>query len=148
MSIFDEQTLAIFLKLVLAAALGIFIGFERWQRGKAAGMRTFSLVSLGSALFTILSVEGFQNLNFGVIDPARLAANVILGIGFLGAGMIFLKNGSIQGLTTAAGIWVSAGLGMAIALDFYSVAIFTTVLVLLIFRALRGLESRLPDLKE
>ena len=103
------------LRLVLACVLGGIIGYERQSRHKSAGLRTNMLVCLGSCLVMVLSqeiylrVEGHTNA-----DPARLAAQVVSGIGFLGAGIIFVRNRSITGLTTAAGIWTTAGIGMAI----------------------------------
>src|SRR3989344_4414604 len=87
-------------KLALAAFLGALIGFERWFRAKPAGIRTHALVALGSALFTVLSVTGFG----GFADPSRIASQVVVGVGFIGAGIIFLRGTSVQGLTTAAGV--------------------------------------------
>jgi putative Mg2+ transporter-C (MgtC) family protein len=141
---FDE--LRIFGQLLLAALLGMGIGIEREVTHKAAGMRTHSLVSLGAALFTILSVEGFrQFVGTSSADPTRVAAQVVLGVGFLGAGLIILREGRVRGLTTAAGIWVAAAIGMAIGVRFYSIAIFTAVLTCVIVGVLRWLnvEKRL-----
>ncbi|MDP1629196.1 MAG: MgtC/SapB family protein [bacterium] len=138
--------LRIFGQLLLAAILGIGIGIEREVTHKAAGMRTHGLVSLGAALFTILSIEGFRQF-FGTtsIDPTRVAAQVVLGVGFLGAGLIILREGRVRGLTTAAGIWVAAAIGMAVGVRFYSIAIFTAVLTCIIVGVLRWLnvEKRL-----
>jgi putative Mg2+ transporter-C (MgtC) family protein len=138
--------LRIFGQLLLAAILGIGIGIEREVTHKAAGMRTHGLVSLGAALFTILSIEGFRQF-FGTtsIDPTRVAAQVVLGVGFLGAGLIVLREGRVRGLTTAAGIWVAAAIGMAVGVRFYSIAIFTAVLTCIIVGVLRWLnvEKRL-----
>lgn len=140
----NDYNLILFFELILAAVLGMIIGFERWQKGKAAGMRTFALVSLGSALFTILSTEGFKNLGVD-FDPSRIAANIVVGVGFLGAGMIFLSGGEVRGLTTAAGLWVAASLGMAVGLGFYGLALSATALVFIILRALRSVESNLAE---
>lgn len=123
--------------------LGLFIGLEREYKGKAAGMRTYALVSLGAALFTILSVGAFQQFGGGVQDPARVAAQVVVGIGFLGAGLIFVQRGSVHGLTTAAGLWAVAAVGMAVGVQMYSVAVFTAVLILVILWALRKVEKRI-----
>ena len=113
-------------KLALAAFLGALIGFERWYRAKPAGIRTHALVALGSALFTVLSVTGFG----GFADPSRIASQVVVGVGFIGAGIIFLRGTSVQGLTTAAGVWVSAAIGMAVGLGFYQVGVYAAALVL------------------
>ena len=133
----EGETLRMFFQIGLAAALGLFVGLEREYKRKAAGMRTYALVSLGAALFTILSVEGFQQFGNGVQDPARVAAQVVVGIGFLGAGLIFIQQGGVQGLTTAAGLWAIAAVGMAVGVQLYSLAIFTSVLILLILWILK-----------
>ncbi len=143
----------IFGQLFLAALLGMGIGIEREVTHKAAGMRTHSLVSLGAALFTILSIEGFkQFIGTTSIDPTRVAAQVVLGVGFLGAGLIVLREGRVRGLTTAAGIWVAAAIGMAVGVRFYSVAIFAVILTCIIVGVLRWLNIekrlRLHDLPE
>ena len=118
------------LRLVLSGALGGLIGAEREYRGKVAGTRTHLLVALGSALMLLVSQHGFG----GQGDPGRVAAQIVSGIGFIGAGAIMVDRQSIHGLTTAAGIWVSAGIGMATAAGLYGLAVVTTVL------ALAGLE--------
>ncbi len=134
--------LRIFGQLLLAALLGMGIGIEREVAQKSAGMRTYSLVSLGAALFTILSVQGFRQF-FGEasVDPTRVAAQVVLGVGFLGAGLIILREGRVRGLTTAAGLWVAAAIGMAVGVRFYSIAVFTAVLTCIIVGALRWLNA-------
>ena len=118
-------------RLALAAALGMVIGIERTYRAKTAGIRTHFLVALGSALFMIVSRYGFD----GTGDPGRVAAQIVSGIGFLGAGTIIMQKHVVHGLTTAAGMWVAAGIGMASAAGLYSVAVISTVL------ALVGLET-------
>ena len=117
-------------RLALAALLGLLIGIERTYRAKTAGMRTHFLVALGSALFMLVSRYGFD----GVGDPGRVAAQIVSGIGFLGAGTIIMQKNVIHGLTTAAGMWVAAGIGMASAAGLYVIAVVTTLL------ALMGLE--------
>ena len=114
------------LRLVLSGALGGLIGAEREYRGKVAGTRTHLLVALGSALMLLVSQHGFG----GQGDPGRIAAQIVSGIGFIGAGAIMVDRQSIHGLTTAAGIWVSAGIGMATAAGLYGLAVVTTVLSL------------------
>jgi putative Mg2+ transporter-C (MgtC) family protein len=131
---FTDPNLILFGKLALAAFLGILIGTERAVVGKRAGTRTFGLVSLGACLFVIVSIQATsQYLGLVNFDPMRVAAAVVSGIGFLGAGLIIFRGDSLRGLTTAAGLWVSAGVGIAVAVGMYAVAIFSTVLTLVIF---------------
>jgi len=144
----DQQTLIMIFQIFLAAFLGMLIGFEREQMGKPAGLRTYMLVSMGSALFTILSVNGFSGIAGATgYDPSRIASQVVVGIGFLGAGIIFFTKTEVRGLTTAAGVWVSAAIGMSVALKFYLVGVFTTALTLLILRVIRFFEARLGTKK-
>ena len=114
------------LRLALAGVLGGVIGAEREYRGKVAGTRTHLLVALGSALMLLVSQHGFGAQG----DPGRVAAQIVSGIGFIGAGAIMVDRKSVHGLTTAAGIWVAAGIGMATAAGLYGLAIATTVLAL------------------
>lgn len=129
--------LEILLRLLLAMALGAGIGYQRERAGKPAGLRTHILIALGSALFTAVSLFGFG----GQVDPSRVAAGVVTGIGFLGAGVIFRgmrSDGPVVGLTTAASIWVTAAIGLAAGVGMYLVAIAIaalTVLVLMIPKA-------------
>ena len=142
--IMDDVTIRIIIQIILSAFLGLVVGLEREYKKKPAGMRTYALVALGATLFTILSVEGFAEFSGGeLFDPSRVAAQVVVGIGFLGAGLIFVDRGSVQGLTTAAGLWATAAMGMAVGLQFYTVAIVSTVLILLILWAVRKAESRI-----
>lgn len=143
----DETNLKFIFQLVLASVLGLLIGAERWQKGKPAGMRTFALITLGSALFAILSVEGFKNLGLVGFDPSRIAANIVVGVGFLGAGIIFLKGGNVRGLTTATGIWICAAIGMAVGLEMYLIAVSATILTLIILIVIRRLESELSPIR-
>ena len=123
------------LRLVLAAVLGGAIGIERELRDREAGLRTHLLVSVGSALFTIVSAYGFHAfLTSGQsvvrADPSRIAAQIVTGIGFLGAGAIIRQGLSVRGLTTAATLWVVAAIGMAVGAGYYSGAAITTAVVL------------------
>ena len=134
--------LGVFWRLALAAALGSMLGFERELREREAGLRTHLLVCLGSALFTIVSAYGFQDfLTSGdaVVrtDPTRIAAQIVTGIGFLGAGAIIRQGVSVRGLTTAATLWVAAAIGMAAGAGFYSGAVIGTVLTLVAVGPLR-----------
>lgn len=123
------------LRMVIAAVCGGIIGFERSRRRKEAGLRTHIIVAVGAALLMIVSKYGFMDIldTPGMrVDASRIAANVITGISFLGAGMIFVRDVSIRGLTTAAGIWSMAGIGLAIGAGMYFVGVFATMLILLI----------------
>lgn len=117
------------LRLLLAAALGAIIGYQRERAGKQAGLRTHVLIAVGAALFSLVSMYGFG----GASDPARIAAGVVVGVGFLGAGVILHREGGIvAGLTTAATVWVVAGIGLAAGVGLYVVAGVTTAIVLLV----------------
>lgn len=127
------------LRLLLAGVLGALIGIERRSRYKEAGLRTHFVVALGSALMMLVSKYGFGDLahSSGVIlDPSRIAAQVVSGIGFLGAGTIIVQRQSIRGLTTAAGLWTTAGIGLAIGAGMYIPAVAATLLVLLALEVL------------
>ena len=121
-------------RLVTATFLGGLIGFERETHGKEAGFRTYALVCLGSALMMIVSVQIFEIYRkvTSAVDPSRVAAQVVSGIGFLGAGAIIRFPEKIRGLTTAAGIWAVSGIGLACGLGQYRPAVLTTVLTLVI----------------
>lgn len=136
--LFDQYTLlqyAEFLLRILAAcACGAIIGFERSKRFKEAGIRTHIIVCCAAALVMIISKYGFadlvgENIGTGTTDPARLAAQIITGVSFLGAGIIFRNGNTIKGLTTAAGIWATAGIGLAIGSGMYVLGAFVTVVV-------------------
>ena len=134
------------LRLGTAAVLGSLIGLERQRLDKAAGLRTHMLVSVGSALVMIVSAYGFEEvLQPGrvVLDPSRVAAQVVSGIGFLGAGLILRRNQSVHGLTTAASVWAVAAIGLAAGGGLYLAATAATVLMLTILAAIKPLEDRL-----
>lgn len=134
----------IFLAQVAGAMLlGAMIGLERKLRYKEAGLRTHALVSGGACLLMIISKHGFS----GSFDGARVAAQIVTGIGFLGAGMIMYKKHSIQGLTTAAGIWVTAGIGMCVGGELYYLSIGAT-LIIVIFQYVMHLNIRFLKSKE
>lgn len=127
------------LRLLIAGAMGVCIGVEREYRAKEAGYRTHFLVALGSALLMIVSQYGFSDVlaaDLVRLDPSRIAAQVVSGIGFIGAGTIILQKQIVRGLTTAAGIWAISGIGLAIGAGMYGVGIAATVLVLLGLEAL------------
>ena len=125
------------LRLLVALALGAIVGLERERQERAAGLRTVTMVSLGSCLFTIIGAYGFANT-----DPSRVAAQIVTGIGFLGAGTIFLRKDLVRGLTTAATIWAVAAIGMAAGTAQYFEAAFTTLLILGVLMVLKPIEKR------
>jgi putative Mg2+ transporter-C (MgtC) family protein len=136
------------LRLALAAVLGGLIGVERELREREAGLRTHLLVALGSALFTIVGAYGFHAfLESGEsvvrADPTRIAAQIVTGIGFLGAGAIIRQGLSVRGLTTAATLWVVAAVGLAAGAGYYSAAVITTALVLIALYPLRIVAYRI-----
>jgi len=136
------------LRLALAATLGGLIGIERELREREAGLRTHLLVALGSALFTIVGAYGFHAfLESGQsvvrADPTRIAAQIVTGIGFLGAGAIIRQGLSVRGLTTAATLWVVAAVGLACGAGYYSAAVITTALVLIALYPLRIIAYRI-----
>jgi putative Mg2+ transporter-C (MgtC) family protein len=136
----------ILVRLLVAAALTGAIGLERELRERAAGLRTHMLVGVGSALFTIVSAYGWGDFRFStaegvVFDPTRIAAQIVTGIGFLGAGAIIRQGLSVRGLTTAAGLWVVAAIGMAVGAGYYSAALIATGIVLVGLGPFRWLEG-------
>lgn len=134
----SEHILDFFLRLICAATAGFIIGFERKSRSKEAGVRTHTLVAVGAALMMIISKYAFGDLSTGGVfadgvrgaDSARIAAQVVSGVGFLGAGIIMYRRDSLRGLTTAAGIWATAGLGMAFGSGMYVVGTIATAVIL------------------
>ena len=136
----------ILLRLLTAAVLGGLVGLERERSQHAAGLRTHIMVCLGSCLMMLLSIYGFAAFVYELnvrVDPARLAAAVITGIGFLGAGTILQTGRSVTGLTTAASIWVTAAIGLGVGAGFYFAAAVSTLLVLFVLWALNILEQKL-----
>ena len=130
---FVEVDLILIARMLLAAICGAFLGYERKHRGKSAGIRTHLVVAAASALMIIVSKYGFNDMADAAVnyrlDPSRIAAGVVSGVGFLGAGMIFLRRDTPQGLTTAAGIWATSGIGMAIGAGMYTIGISATVFI-------------------
>lgn len=135
----DPQTLQMIYQLTIAAFLGMLVGFEREYHGKPAGLRTYMLVTVGAALFTIMSVG--SSVGAPYFDPSRIASQVVVGIGFIGGGLILVRGSHVEGLTTAAGLWATAAIGMATGFGFYAIAIYTTALVLFVLWVLRFLEN-------
>lgn len=141
---FFDPTIVTFGKLVLAMMLGGIIGTERALLAKqAAGTRTFGLVALGACLFVVTG--NFVDVAYlGVLsfDPLRVAAAIIMGIGFLGGGLIIFRGDSLHGVTTAAGLWIAAGIGIAVGFGMYSVSIFASLLALIMFTGMWYVENR------
>ena len=155
LSLADTPLFQVIMRLVAAAFCGVLIGLERELRAKEAGVRTHFLVCFGSALFMVVSVYGFLSMtdpslvsitekiniangqDFRRFDQARIAAQIVSGIGFIGAGTIMVNRGNITGLTTAAGLWVVAGIGMAIGCGLYVIGLVATMFVLLGLEILR-----------
>ena len=142
------MTLDFGVRLLLAGALGAVVGLDREYRAKEAGYRTHFLVSLGSALIMIVSQYGFMDVlhTDGVqirLDPSRIAAQVVTGIGFIGAGTIIFQKQIVRGLTTAAGIWATSGIGLAVGAGMYTLGILATVLTLIGLEALSYLFKSL-----
>jgi putative Mg2+ transporter-C (MgtC) family protein len=139
----------IILRLVLSVILSGLVGFERQLHRRHAGLRTHILVSLGSCLIMLTSLYVFD-IYKGIanLDPARIAAGVITGIGFLGAGTIIREGEGVRGLTTAASLWVVAGIGLAVGCGFINAAIYTTLLVLVALVFLRFMEGILLSEEE
>jgi len=137
------QYQTIFLQLILALFLGLALGVQRTLSGKNAGMRTYSLVSMGCALLVIIAQTVIASYpgktNF---DPLSLTGSVMQGIGFLGAGLIIFHGTKVNGLTTAAGIWISAAIGIAVGYGMYVVAIFATVITLVVFTLIWKFEEK------
>jgi len=134
-------------RLGLALVLSSAIGLERELGQKSAGLRTYSLVGVGSAVFMLVSTYGFRDVlgqSHTALDPSRVAAQIVSGIGFIGGGIIFVRRDTVRGLTTAAGVWVTAGVGMACGGNLPLIAIATTVIYLVVAYLFPYLVQRLP----
>ncbi len=139
----DVNLVGAIVKLVLSMLLGATIGFERRRKGQIAGMRTFALISMGATLVMLVSIyipQVYLGLKNG--DPGRIAAQVVSGVGFLGAGAIIQMKGSVRGLTTAAGIWMAACIGLAVGAGMYLVSIVATLLIIFILVNIERIEQR------
>ena len=130
-------------KLLLSMVLGASIGYERRLKGQIAGLRTFALIAMGATLAMLISIyipQVYYGLKNG--DPGRIAAQVVSGIGFLGAGAIIQMKGSVRGLTTAAGIWISACIGLAVGAGMYIISVIATLLIIFILVNIERIEQR------
>ena len=134
-----EQLIYLMVALVLGSALGL----ERSIAGKTAGVRTFGLVSMGSCLFILIARFVIPTVDTFNYDPLRIAAGVVMGIGFLCGGVIIFKDSTLTGLTTAAGLWVASGIGMAVGYGLVNLALFATATTLLVFTAFWFIEQKI-----
>lgn len=136
--IFNQSELL--LRIAIACILGILIGNERKNRNKSAGIRTHAIVAMGSALMMVVSKYGFADIaEAGKFDGSRIAAQVVSGVGFLGAGIIFVRNNLVSGLTTSAGIWATAGVGLAMGSGLYVIGIASGLMIIL----MQGITHRI-----
>ena len=138
---FFVENSEIILRLIVATGLGLIIGVERLLVKEAAGMKTHALVSMGSAVFVLISEAVVQKyMNVPGLNPTMMAAQIIVGIGFLGAGSIILQGSRLVGLTTAGGLWVTAGIGMAAGFGLFNLALVAALLVLFVFIVISVVE--------
>lgn len=145
---FSDSTLTEVVLLLLAFVLSAIVGIERQRKLKSAGLRTHTLVGLGAAVFTLISAYGFSTV-IGpdvVLDPSRIAAQIVSGIGFLGAGVIFVRQNVVNGLTTAATVWMAAAIGMACGAGMPVIAIIATGLHLVAVTLLPLIGRRIPSI--
>jgi putative Mg2+ transporter-C (MgtC) family protein len=133
--------LTVLYQLLLATFLGALIGLEREIKKREAGLQTYALVSLGSCLFTISALYFLRSFEASEIDVARIIQAVAIGVGFIGAGTIFRGGKRVEGLTTAAGLWVVAGIGVMVAAGLYSLAAFATILALIVLAGFGKIEE-------
>ncbi|MBQ6079038.1 MAG: MgtC/SapB family protein [Muribaculaceae bacterium] len=139
----DVNLVGAIVKLLLSMALGAVIGMERRRKGQIAGLRTFALISMGATLAMLISIyipQEYLGLKNG--DPGRIAAQVVSGVGFLGAGAIIQMKASVRGLTTAAGIWMTACIGLAVGAGMYMISIIATLLIIFILVNIERIEQR------
>lgn len=140
-------------RVILATIFGAMVGFEREYVGKPAGVRTYALVAMGACIFTVLSIFGLLYLeqapaglgdrfNYNY-DPTRIVSNIVVGIGFLGAGIIIFRGVRIEGLTTAAGLWVAAAIGATVGFGLYLLALIVVALELIVFYILKRVDAAL-----
>lgn len=141
MNFISDIELEFSIRILVALVLGVLIGIERVRSHKIAGPRTYALVSMGAALFVVTGELVHEVLNVNV-DSLRIAAQIVVGIGFLGGGMIMLKNGEKTGVTTAAGLWVAAAIGVACGFGFFTLAAVATIATVLTFTLLWTVEDK------
>lgn len=131
--------------MLVSTALGTLVGWERQAGRKPAGLRTHTLVCMGSTLFVLLTIHAARDFGGGNVDPTRIVHGVVTGVGFLGAGSIMRQEGFVHGLTTAASIWMVAAIGVAVGVHAWTLAVTGTVLTLVVLEAYRWIERRLAS---
>jgi len=142
-TLIGPENLDMFTRVFVAMVLGMILGIERVFAHKTAGMRTYSLVAIGAALFTVISVQVSETfVDISNFDPLRVASQVVVGLGFIGAGIIIFKGTKISGLTTATGLWVAGAIGVASGFSLYALAVFSTLLVLITFTFMWFIEKQ------
>jgi putative Mg2+ transporter-C (MgtC) family protein len=141
--------ISVFIRIIFSAILGGLIGIEREMHRHEAGLRTHILVCMGSCLIMLTSLYVFDIYKgIAVVDPTRIAAGVITGIGFIGAGAIIRYGRAVRGLTTASSLWITSAVGLAVGCGFYSAAVITTIIALISLLFLRNIEKELLDKKD
>ena len=147
MAQFSDTTSIMLIKLVLSMLLGGVIGTERSVlAGQPAGTRTFSLVSMGATLFIIVSnYVDLAYLGTETFDPLHIAAGIVTGVGFIGGGIIVTRGGTTHGITTAAGLWIAAAVGVAVGFGMYTIAIFASILALIVFTGMWYIEEHFKN---
>lgn len=141
-----SQETEILVRLIVAMFLGMILGIERVVAHKVAGMRTYALVSLGSALFVVISeIIGKEYAGSANFDPIRMASQIVVGIGFLGTGLIIFTESKVTGLTTAAGLWMAGGIGISAGYGLYLIAVSAAIMTLFVFTAMWMVEQNLRD---
>jgi putative Mg2+ transporter-C (MgtC) family protein len=143
-----QSSIVPFSYLLVALFLGATLGLERSLAGKTAGVRTFGLVSMGSCLFILIAQQVIPTVQAYNYDPMRIAAGIVMGIGFLCGGVIIFRDSQLSGLTTAAGLWVSAGIGMAAGYGLLLLSVFATLATLVVFTLFWFIEYRIMRLTD
>ncbi len=140
----DMSSFLVFLPLFVATLLGACIGVEREYKHKPAGIKTYALVSLGAALFIILGNSVFYEFHEMSVsfDPSRVLSAIVIGVGFIGGGLIVRRELEVEGITTATGVWIAAAVGTAVGLEMYELAIFTTLLTIFVFQGITMIEYK------
>lgn len=139
------SNLELIVRLVAALAFGGLMGAQRVMAHKKAGIRTYALVSMGAALFTLVSQLVAIQYPGAAVDVARIASQIVVGVGFLGGGLIIFKGTQLNGLTTAAGLWVAAGVGMAAGFGYYLISLIASLLTLFVFTVLWNVEQEVKE---
>ena len=144
-----EETIDIFIKIILAVLLSSIVGIERQARHKIAGLRTHILVGVGSTLIVLTSLHIFESYRgVTIVDPTRMIAGIVTGIGFLCAGTIIKAGDSVRGLTTAATLWIVSGIGIAVGAGHYNAAVICSIVVYFVLTSVRSIEKKIRHKKK